>query len=142
MSAGAGTVVLVGRILFSTFFGRAAWGHFKRQPGMIGYARSAGFPLPYLAGWPSALWLGAASVSVAVGIWPDLGALMVGAFVVLAASYFHAFWKLEDLAQRETQAGNFFRNATLLGASLAMFGLFAAAGAGLRFSITAPLFSL
>jgi putative oxidoreductase len=142
MSAGAGAVVLVGRILFSTFFARSAWGHFRRQPGMIGYARLAGFPLPYLAGWPSALWLGAASVLLSVGIWPDLGALMLGAFVVPAALYFHAFWKIDDPAQRQAQAGNFYRNTALLGASLAMFGLLAAAGAGLRFSVTAPLFSL
>jgi hypothetical protein len=40
------------------------------------------------------------------------------------------------------QLGSFVRNVALLGASLAMFGLFASIGAGLRFAITKPLFSL
>jgi len=29
MSVGAGAVVLAGRILFSVFFARSAWGHFQ-----------------------------------------------------------------------------------------------------------------
>jgi putative oxidoreductase len=140
MSAGAGALVLVGRVLFAVFFARSAWGHYRRQPMMIGAARSARLPLPYLAGWPSALWLGAGSLLLAVGIWPDLGALMLGAFVIPAALYFHRFWTFEDLGQRQTQAGSFFRNAALLGASLAMFGLLATIGSGLRFSVTRPLF--
>ena len=107
---------------------------------MIGYARSARLPLPYLAGWPSALWLGAGSVLLALGIWPDLGSLMLGAFVIPAALYFHRFWTIEDPGQRQTQATNFFRNLALLGASLATFGLLATIGPGLRFAITAPLF--
>jgi len=84
MSAGAGALVLVGQVLFAVFFARSAWGHYRRQPMMIGAARSAKLPLPYLAGWPSALWLGAGSLLLAVGIWPDLGALMLGAFVIPA----------------------------------------------------------
>jgi uncharacterized membrane protein YphA (DoxX/SURF4 family) len=142
MKPAAGAVVLAGRILFSVFFARSASGHIRRRGQMVGYAGSAGFPLPYLAGWPSGAWLGFASMSVALGIWPDLGALMLGAFVIPAALYFHRYWKVEDPGQRQMQAGNFYRNIALLGASLALFGLLSAAGHGLRFSITAPLFRL
>ena len=53
MSAGAGAVVLVGRVLFSIFFVRSGWGHLTKGKGMIGYAETAGLPVPYLAGWPS-----------------------------------------------------------------------------------------
>ena len=106
------------------------------------YARSAHFPAPLVAGWPAGVWLLAASLSIVLGIWPDVGSLMIGVFVVLAGLYFHRFWTLEDAAQREMQAGNFFRNVALLGASLAMLGLFVAAGEGLRFTITGPLFDL
>ena len=141
MSVGAGAVVLAGRILFSVFFARSAWGHFKRRSAMIGYAGSARMPLPYLAGWPSAVWLGAGSLLLTMGIWPDLGALMLGVFVIPAALYFHRFWTIEDQGQRQTQAGSFSRNAALLGASLAIFALLATIGPGLRFSVTAPLFS-
>ena len=105
------------------------------------YSRAASFPAPYLAGWPAGVWLLAASLSIALGIWPDLGSLMVAVFVVPAGLYFHRFWTLEDPAQRQMQSGNLFRNVAFLGASLALFGLFVSVGEGMRFAITKPLFS-
>ena len=139
MNPAAGALVLAGRILFSMFFARSASGHIRRRKQMVGYAGSARFPLPYLAGWPSGAWLGVAALSVALGIWPDIGALMVGAFVIPAAWYFHRFWTIEDPDQEQAQSASFYRNVEILGASLVMFGLFASAGNGLRFTLTGPL---
>ena len=139
MSAGAGAVVLAGRVLFSIFFVRSGWGHLTKRQGMIGYAKTAGLPLPYLAGWPSGVWLLVASASVAFGIWPDIGALMVGVFMLPAAWYFHRFWEIDDPAQKQPQALSFYRNIQIFGASLMMFGLFSSAGTGLRFTLTGPL---
>lgn len=68
-------------------------------------ARQTGFPIPAIAGWPVGLWLLAGALSVAVGVWPDLGSLMIAAFVVPAALFFHAFWKVEDQTQRQTERG-------------------------------------
>jgi hypothetical protein len=48
---------------------------------------------------------------------------------------------LSDPAQRRTQQGAFFRNVRLLGATLALFALFAVAGPG-QFAITGALFNL
>lgn len=139
MSAGAGVVVLIGRVLFSIFFVRSGWGHLKNGPGMVAHAKKSGLPLPYLAAWPSGLWLLAGSASVALGVWPDIGALMLGVFVIPAALYFHRFWTFDDSAQRQAQAASFYRNVQIFGASLVMFGLFAWAGPSLRFTLTAPL---
>jgi putative oxidoreductase len=141
MSAAAGIVVLAGRLLFAAFFGLvAARSHIRMSPMFEGGARSAGFPVPALAGWPSGIWLALASVSVGLGIWPDVGALMVGVWVVVAAAYFHRFWQLEDEQQKSLQSQLFWRNGIALAASLLMFGAFAAFGPELRFVITAPLF--
>jgi uncharacterized membrane protein YphA (DoxX/SURF4 family) len=85
------------------------------------------------------LWLLAASASIALGIWPDIGALMVGAFVIPTTWYFHRFWTIDDPGQRQAQSSSFYRNVEILGASLVMFGLFASAGNGLRFTLTGPL---
>ena len=142
MTEAAGILVLIGRVLFSIFFVRSGIGHVRKQQAMGDYARSAAFPSPHLAGWPAGVWLLAASASIALGIWPDVGSLMVGVFVVLAGLYFHRFWTVQDAAQRQTQGGNFFRNVALLGASLLMFGYFASTGGDLRFTITGPLFDL
>jgi putative oxidoreductase len=80
------------------------------------------------------------AVSVALEIWPDLGSLMIGAFVIPAAFFFHRFWTLEDEMQKTTQRQLFYRNLVILGASVVFFGTFVALGSELRFSITAPLF--
>ena len=106
---------------------------------MITTAEKARVPFPYLAGWPSGVWLWTGSASIVLGIWPDIGALMLGGFVVPAAVYFHRFWTIEDPAQRRTQALAFYRNVEIMGASLVMFGLFGWVGDGLRFALTGSL---
>src|SRR5437879_6444220 len=82
------------RVLYSIFFVRSGWGHLTKRDAMITTAENAGFPFPSLAGWPSGVWLFAGSASIVLGIWPDIGALMLGLFVVPAAVYFHRFWTI------------------------------------------------
>jgi uncharacterized membrane protein YphA (DoxX/SURF4 family) len=141
MSATAAVIVLAGRVLFAYFFGAVAGvGHFRRSKIMEGYAKSAGFPVPAIAGWPVGVWLIAGAVSLALGIWPDLGVLMFALFLIPAATFFHAFWKIEDPAQKQTQTQFFWRNMIGLGACAMIFGTFVTLGPALRFTITAPLF--
>jgi putative oxidoreductase len=141
MSDEAGVVVLIGRILFAFFFGAVAGvGHFKRDQMMRGYAQQAGFPVPGVAGWVAGLWLILGAVSVALGIWPDLGSLMIGAFVIPAALFFHRYWALEDETQKMSQTQLFYRNLVILGAAVVFFGTFVTVGSELRFAITPPFF--
>lgn len=140
MTATEGIVVLIGRVLFALFFIRSGIAHVRKHEGMKGYARSAGFPFPGIGGWPAGLWLLVGAASIALGIWADVGSLMIALFVLLAGLYFHRFWTIQDDGQRQTQAGNFYRNVALLGASLALWGFFVAAGEAVRFTLTGPLF--
>jgi uncharacterized membrane protein YphA (DoxX/SURF4 family) len=141
MSDGTGVAVLIGRLVFAYYFGVVAGvGHFKRDEMMRGYAKQAGFPLPALAGWVAGVWLIFGAVSVGLGIWPDLGSLMIAAFVIPATLFFHRFWTFEDAAQKTSQTQAFYRNLIIFGASLVFFGTFVALGSELRFTITAPLF--
>jgi uncharacterized membrane protein YphA (DoxX/SURF4 family) len=80
-----GIVVLLGRVLFAVFFIRSGIAHIRRHEGMRGYARSAGFPCPGFGGWPAGVWLLAGAASIALGIWADVGSLMIAPFLVLAA---------------------------------------------------------
>jgi putative oxidoreductase len=143
MSDAAGAFVLAGRILIGLFFGvvAAVMGHIAGSKGMEEYARSMRFPIPAIAGWPTGLWLVAASVSVGLGIWGDVGALMIAAFLIPAAAWFHRFWEVEDETQKLMQTGFFFRNVIGVGASLIMFGIFAGLGPELPFTVTDPLFT-
>ena len=142
MSVATGVIVLAGRVLFAYFFGAVAGiGHIRRTKMMEGYAKGAGFPIPAVAGWPTGVWLIAGAASIALGIWPDIGALMIAAFLIPAAMFFHAFWKLEDPQQKQPQTQFFWRNMIGLGSCLMMFGLFVALGPALRFTITRSLFN-
>jgi putative oxidoreductase len=142
MSAATGAIVLGGRILFALFFGWIAGkGHIQRSSQMEEYSKGAGFPVPSIAGWPVGLWLIAGAISIALGIWPDVGALMVAAFLLPAAWYFHRYWTLDDQMQKMTQTQLFWRNVIGVGACAMMFGTFVALGPALRFTITRPLFS-
>jgi putative oxidoreductase len=140
VSDAAGVVVLIGRLVFAYYFGVVAGiGHFKKDQMMRGYAQQAGFPVPAVAGWVAGLWLMLGAVSLGLGIWPDLGSLMVGAFVIPAALFFHRFWSFEDEAQKTFQKTAFYRNLVILGASLVFFGTFVTLGSELRYSITGSL---
>ena len=134
---------LAGRIIIALFFGVMAggMGHIANSKGMEAYARAMRFPIPAIAGWPTGLWLLAASISIGFGIWADVGALMLAAFLIPAAAWFHRFWELDDETQKMMQTGFFFRNGIGVAGALIMFGLFAGLGSALPFTITDPLFS-
>ena len=140
MSDAAGIVFLIGRILFVVFFLISGLGFHVAKSGQAeGYARQAGFPLPGIAGWPTGIWMTVGALSIALGVWPDIGALMLCTFAIIAGLYFHRFWTLEDESQKQMQQQLFFRNMIIVGGGLSLFAFFASAGPALRFSITEPL---
>lgn len=79
------------------------------------------------------------ALSVALGVWPDIGVLMLCAFATVAAAYFHRFWTIDDESQKQTQQQLFFRNVIILGGGLSLFAIFASAGAELPFVLVGPL---
>jgi putative oxidoreductase len=133
-------IFLVGRILFVALFLVSAQGHIANHARFVATAKGK-IPVPYLAGWPVGAWLALAILSMVLGIWPDVGALMLAAFLIPTSLLFHPFWAFSDPAQRRTQRGSFFRNVSLLGATLALFAFLTAVGPG-RFAITGSLFNL
>lgn len=140
MSITASAILLVGRVLFVALFVLSARGHIVNHARYVTTAQGR-LPLTYVAGWPAGVWLLLAVLSMVLGIWPDVGALMMAAFLIPTTFLFHAFWTFSDATQRRTQQSNFYRNISLLGASLALFALFSVVGPG-RFAITGPLFNL
>jgi uncharacterized membrane protein YphA (DoxX/SURF4 family) len=127
VSTPGGIILLIGRVLFVALFVSAARGHIRNHPR---YVEGSGkkLPFPILAGWPAGVFLLIASVSIVAGIWADIGSLMIAAFLIPAAVLFHPFWSQTDPAARRTHEASFYRDVSLLGAALALFALFAAAG--------------
>ncbi len=140
MSTFAGVVLLAGRILFAGMFAFAARGHIVNHARYVaGVGRK--LPIPYLAGWPTGLLFIVADLSIVVGVWPDIGALLLVAFLVPAGLLFHPYWTFTDATERRTQEGSFYRDVSLLGAALALFAFFATSG-HVPFALTGTLFNL
>jgi putative oxidoreductase len=136
-------IALIGRILFALIFlGSGATGHIGQRKGMAQYAASQGVPAADVLVVLSGLQILVGGLMVALGIWGDLGALLLLAFVVPAALLMHAFWKVQDPMQRANQQVHFMKNLALAGGSIMAFVLFAGLGHDLGLTITGPLFNL
>ncbi|TMG32755.1 MAG: DoxX family protein [Chloroflexi bacterium] len=140
MSTAASAILFVGRLLFVGLFMSTAVNHIRSRDRYVAIAKGR-IPIPYVAGWPAGVWLLLADASLVLGVWPDIGTLMLAAFLVPITILFHPFWAISDPAQRRTQEMNFYRNVSLVGAALALFALFSVVGPG-RFAITGSLLNL
>jgi putative oxidoreductase len=135
-------IVLIGRIMFAALFATSAFAHFTQAAGMTEYARSRGVPAPRLAVFAGAVLLGLGALSVLLGVWADLGALLLVVFLVPTAVLMHSFWKETDGQARMTEQTQFSKDLALAGAALMLFALFAHVGDDLGLVITGPLFDV
>ncbi|NUQ98649.1 MAG: DoxX family protein [Streptomyces sp.] len=135
-------LVLIGRILFAALFLGSALGHLTQTKAMAGYAASRGVPAAAAATIGSGLLVLAGGLSVLLGIWADLGALLLVVFLVPTALLMHAFWKESDAQARQLEMVQFQKDLALAGAALMLLALIAHAGTGLGLTITGPLFHI
>lgn len=123
------TLALIGRIVLAWFFVPAGWGKIAGFAGTVGYATSAGLPMPQVG-----VAIGLAieligGLMLLVGFKTRWAALALALFTVVAAFFFHNYWAMPE-AQQMMQKLNFTKNLAIAAGLLA----FAAFGAG-RWSI-------
>ncbi|GAA4696744.1 DoxX family protein [Phytohabitans rumicis] len=135
-------LVLIGRILFSALFIASALGHLTQTRAMAGYAAAKGVPQAYAATLGSGVLILVGGLSVLLGIWADLGALLLVIFLVSTAVLMHAFWKETDPQARQLDMIQFQKDIGLAGAALMLFALISFAGDALGLTITGPLFNI
>jgi uncharacterized membrane protein YphA (DoxX/SURF4 family) len=134
-------VILIGRILFAALFiSSGVMGHVIGAKQAIPYTKSKGVPAPALAVYGGGVLLILGGLSVLLGIWPDLGALLLVVFLVPTAVLMHSFWKETDPQTKYLEQIQFFKDLGLAGAALMLVGLFASLGDELGLVITPPLF--
>lgn len=133
-------LVLIGRILFVLLFLSSAVNHLTQSKALTGYAESKGVPGGRAAVIGSGVLLLLGGLSILLGIWPDLGALLLVVFLIPAAVLMHNFWKETDPGSRQGEMIHFLKDIALAGACLMLIGLFAEAGSGTGLMITGPLF--
>src|SRR5919106_4153891 len=117
---------LIGRILFGLLFVSSGLQAHLGEGGKQGreYARSLGAPNPDLLVPLSGVVIIAGGVMIALGLWADLGALLVIGFLAGITPIMHAYWKVEDAQMQQIQAAMFFKNLALLGAALIIFYIY------------------
>jgi putative oxidoreductase len=81
----------------------------------------------------------AGRLSVLLGIWADLGALLLVVFLVPTAVLMHGFWMETDAQARQLERGSFHRDLALAGVALMLLALIAHVGSDLGLTITGPL---
>lgn len=114
-------IFVIGRVLFAFLFARAGLGHLQDDGRMAGYAKAKGAPAPQLTVPLSGVMILLGAISIALGLWADLGALLIVAFLVPTAVIMHAYWKLDDPQQRAMDSAHFYKDVSLLGAAIVIF---------------------
>jgi len=117
-------VVLVGRILFAYLFVTSGVAHFTQRQSMAGYTASKGVPAPMAAVLGGGVLLLAGGLSVLLGVWADLGALLLVVFLIPTALLMHGFWKEGDTQARMLEMTQFSKDLALAGAALPLFAFF------------------
>ena len=131
-------VALIGRVLFAYMFVLSGLNHFKNRQHMGEYAGSMGVPAAQLAVVGSGALILAGATMVVLGIFADLGALLLLVFLIPTAGLMHPFWKIEDPQMRQMHQINFNKNLAMAGGALGLFVLFSTCAPG--FTLTGPLF--
>jgi putative oxidoreductase len=135
-------IVLIGRILFVYVFLTSGYAHFANRKMMAPFAASKGVPAPMPATIAGGVLLVLGGLSVLLGIWADLGSLLLFIFLAPTAVLMHAFWKETDAQSKMNETVQFSKDLGLAGASLMLFAFFSFAGDDLGLTITGPLFHL
>jgi putative oxidoreductase len=113
---------LVGRILFAlVFLFSGSTVHLLQARQGIEYARMNRVPAPELLVPLSGLVAVLGALSVILGIWADLGSLLLVAFLLPVAFFMHAFWRETDEQTKANQMAHFMKNMAIAGGALVLF---------------------
>ena len=134
-------VFLIGRILFVGIFLLAGSTiHLLNRRQGVEYARMYKVPIAEFGVPFTGVLAVLGGLSVALGVWGDVGALLIAAFLLLITPLMHAFWRETDEMQKQAQMTNFMKNYALLGGALVLFYAWNQLQGDAGLSITDPLF--
>jgi uncharacterized membrane protein YphA (DoxX/SURF4 family) len=135
-------VLVIGRVLFALIFVASGINHITKADAMTGYAQFKGVPSPKLAVIGSGVVMGLGGLSLILGVYADLGAIVLAAILLLMAVKMHNFWTLEDAQAKQADMIGFLKNVSMAGGALFMFALMATEGSQYGPAITESLFNI
>jgi len=131
-------VFLLGRILFAAIFIQSGIAHWQNRQAMGQYAEMKGAPGGETGVVVSGAVIFTGGILILLGLWADVGALLIFGFLLSAAYYMHDYWN----ADAESQAGeraHFMKDIALAGGALIIIYLYWALGEFADLSVTGPL---
>ena len=133
-------VVLIARVLFVAIFLASGIGHLRATEAMAGYAQFKNVPAPKLSTIVSGVLMIVGALSVLLGVWGDLGSLLLLVAIAPIPFLMHRYWNEEGEAKMNEQV-QFNKTLSLVGGALALFALFVLVP-DLGLTITEPLFTV
>lgn len=118
-------ILVIGRVLFAALFIGSGIAHFKSLEAMTGYAKYKKLPAAKLGVIGSGLFFLLGGIYILLGVWVDLGALLIAVTVILAALIFHQYWKETDANTKMQETMAFNKDLALGGAALIILALVA-----------------
>ena len=134
-------VLVIGRVLFALIFINSGIAHLTKLEAMTGYAKYKKVPAAKLSVIVSGLMILIGGLYIALGIYADLGGLLIALFLIPAAFLMHAFWKETDETAKQNESIGFFKDLALAGAALIIFAL-VSTGTNFGPSITSAFFNM
>ena len=136
------SVMLIGRILFAFMFVASGLNHLTKAEAMAGYAAYKKVPAPKLANAFSGILMVLGGLSVILGVYADLGAVVLAALLVIMALKMHAFWAETDATAKQTEMIGFLKNISMAGGALFMFAIAATAESDYGWTLTDSLWQI
>ena len=125
-------VLVIGRVLFALIFVASGINHITKAEHMTGYAQFKKVPAAKASVLLSGVLFLLAAASLILGVYADLGALVLAVLLVMMAVMFHDFWKQTDPQQKQMEQIAFFKNISMAGGALVMFAALAVSDEGAR----------
>jgi putative oxidoreductase len=134
-------LLIIGRALFAAIFIMSGIAHFTKADDMAAYAQHKGAPGGKAGVIVSGVLALVGGLSILLGIYPDLGSLLIIVFLIPVSFFMHAFWKETDPMAKQAENASFMKNVALIGAALVFFVLWHTLGKVDVAIISAPLFN-
>jgi putative oxidoreductase len=110
------------RIVFALLFINSGINHLTKLEAMTGYAKYKKLPAAKLGVILSGIAIFLAGIGIVIGFWVDLSAIVLAVFLVLATVIFHQFWKETDATAKMNETIAFFKDFSLAGAAVIIYG--------------------
>jgi putative oxidoreductase len=133
-------VLLIARILFAFMFVMSGINHLTKTDAMTGYAQFKKVPAAKLSVQLSGVVMMLGGLSIILGVYLDLGALVLAIILVAMAVKMHDFWAA-DAASKQTEMIGFLKNISMAGGALFMFAIAATENSSYGPALTESLFA-